>query len=170
MGRKKGSLNKNKVQPLTEQPPLSENSSVQTQQNLQSDLTTIKTNMQDNIADAEPLKKRRASKIKEDQDTLAQQEAIKQTAKAFGMIAGMGMEFIAKRMPNPIPVSSEEKEGMGFAVEGVVEKYFPAATQFSKEFLLAGNIAEFVLPRMIKEKKQNEAVLDYQERQTDHES
>jgi hypothetical protein len=64
---------------------------------------------------------------------------------------GLLLDFVAKRMPNPIPVEDSEKELIGKAVESVTRKYAPTLAGYSEEAALLFALAVFFVPRFITE-------------------
>lgn len=79
--------------------------------------------------------------------------------KAFIPVTQVLLNILCLRLPNPIPVSSQESEMVAQALVKVGEKYFPRLVEFAPEIALAGAMVTVILPRAFKDETQ-ESVAD----------
>lgn len=86
---------------------------------------------------------------------LEAREKFKEDSKALKQFVGFGMEFLAKRMPNPIPVSELETNLMTLATDRLLDKYKEKLTDKLPELMGIGALGIFVLPRIAKPKEVN---------------
>lgn len=88
------------------------------------------------------------------------QERISELKGTLDGVTRLGLDFIAKRLPNPIPPSEIEISLISEAFSDVAIKHFSLFSKWSEEMALLIAISLFTIPRLIREKDESKTNID----------
>lgn len=98
----------------------------------------------------QPREKRKYTRRKPVQAEVLDDQDKERMMKGFQLFTGYALDFIATRMPNPIPATQLEKEMIGTGVDLCLEKYLPLFMPYAPVIILGLSGGMFALPRLNK--------------------